>query len=587
MHKGNWIVSTFTKFRGYGLAILLCCIAVPIALRYNNPSSSFMLAAMATCLFGGRKPGLFAVALLSFLFDLLFLSPNFHLSLTSSSPVRLCFFVGAMILATEMINAKRSSDLSRLQRDTDLRSVSETCPDCVLIVDKNQEIQFANSATTKMFGYSVDEVMGKPSSFLLQDLKKDQAPEGEFLARRKPGDVLDVEATCGHFGEKTTIFLRDISDRKRVQRELEKREENLQLILDTVPALVVRRKPDGTIDYVNRHATEYFGYTGEEFCNGAWIEVFHPDEKERVLEEIQRNIRAEQMYMMEYRTRRFDGTYRWFQTTCQPLRGLNGLVTGWYGVLADIDDRRRIEDSLRQTGAKLSKAAQIATAAELSASIVHEISQPIAAMVANGQACLRWLSADPPNIANGKSAIERIVRDGKDAKEIIKGLRTIFKRSSPQKKFLNLREIVDEVIVLTRGRVVREGVSVSIEMPIDLPMVMGDPIQLQQVVLNLVSNAIEAMHSNRDRPKILFIRAYQADQMVLTEVIDNGEGISNIEDIFEVFFTTKENGMGVGLPISKSIIEAHEGRLWAANGASVGSVMSFALPYANLMVSNH
>jgi signal transduction histidine kinase len=203
-------------------------------------------------------------------------------------------------------------------------------------------------------------------------------------------------------------------------------------------------------------------------------------------------------------------------------------------------------------------------------------------MVANGQACLRWLSADPPNVTNGTSAVERIVRDGKDAREIIKGLRTLFKRSSPQKTPLNLREIVDEVVFLTRSRVVREGVVMNVEIPDNLPRIMGDPIQLQQILLNLVSNGIEAMHVNLDRPKNLIIRSQQRDEVVLTEVVDNGEGIPDPEQIFETFFTTKENGMGIGLPICKSIIEAHGGRMWASNGVPAGSVVSFAIPIPEL-----
>src|SRR5579862_4434301 len=422
----NQIVNTFSRFKGYALALLLCAIAVVIALRFDIPSSAFLLAAMASCLFGGRKPGLLAVVLLAFSFYVFFLRPTFHLNNASGLLVRFLMFVGAMILATELISAKRRSDMVRLQRETDFRSLAETCPDCILIVDEKQSIQFANPALTRMFGYSVNEIKGKAPSILIPDFKDIQA--GEFVAARKQGEQFDVEAICGKFDRKTTIFLRDISDRKRAQRELEKSEENLSLTLDTIPGLVYSRSPDGTIEYVNRHTAEYFGCNPEDPRDGAWIETLHPDEREVVLEEIRRNFASEHSYTMEYRRKRFDGAYRWFQTTVQPFKGPDGHIVRWYGLLTDIDDRRQMEDSLRQTQAKLSRAAQFATAAELSASIVHEISQPVAAMVANGQACIRWLSADPPNFTHGVTAVERIVRDGKDATEIIKGLRSLFKR---------------------------------------------------------------------------------------------------------------------------------------------------------------
>ena len=262
---------------------------------------------------------------------------------------------------------------------------------------------------------------------------------------------------------------------------------------------------------------------------------------------------------MEYRRRRFDGVYRWFHTSVQPLLGPNGEVVRWYGLLTDIDDRRSMEESLRRTQGKLSQAMQLATASELAASIVHEISQPIAAMVANGQACLRWLSMSPPNDANARSVVERILRDGKDATPVIKGLRTLFKRSPPEKTFVNLYHTVAEVFTLVHGRAERQGVAIDLQVPEDLTQVAADRIQLQQVLLNLVSNAIDSMQDVVDNPKKLIIRSQRQENVILTEIVDQGVGVTDYEEIFETFFTTKENGMGMGLAICRSIIEAHDG----------------------------
>ncbi|MBB5318111.1 sensor histidine kinase [Tunturibacter empetritectus] len=242
--------------------------------------------------------------------------------------------------------------------------------------------------------------------------------------------------------------------------------------------------------------------------------------------------------------------------------------------------RRLAEESLRQTQAKLAQATQIATISEFSASVIHEISQPLSAMVANGQTCVRWLSTDPPNLANAQSAAERIVRDGKDAGGIIQGLRSLFRRSPPEKTPFDLRPIVTEVVSLIRGRAEREKITVEVQLPKDLPKIIGDRLQLQQVLMNLVLNGMESMRTVTDRPKTLEIHSREQDGMVLTEIRDQGVGIADFEKVFDAFFTTKEDGMGMGLSICKSIIEAHEGRLWGSPGSMTGTVFSFAIPCA-------
>lgn len=458
-HKER-IKRVLAPLKAYALTLLICAVAVPVALYFDAPSSCLMISAMASSLFLGRRAGLFAVALLALIFDYLFLVPKFHLIMTGNSVGRFVVFVGAMIFATELIDAKRRSDRSRLKREKEFRALAETCPDCILIVDEQRIIQFANQAVSRMFNYLKEDVIRKPVSLLLPDLPLDQLPSGEFMALSQNGCQFYVESTYGKFSDKITIFLRDITDRKRVQEQLASSEMNLRL-----------------------------------------------------------------------------------------------------------------------TQMKLSQASQLATASELSASIVHEISQPIAAMVANGQSCLRWLAMDPPNQDNAKAAVERIVRDGKDARDIIKGLRNLFKRSEPKKSLVDLRQIVEEVLVLVHGRTEKEGIFIDVQLASDLPRMSGDPIQLQQVLLNLVSNAIDAMHAIVGRSKILVVRARQLDDSsILTEIEDSGVGISDHEKIFETFFTTKENGMGMGLAVCKTIVTSHGGRLWASPASEVGTVFSFTIP---------
>jgi C4-dicarboxylate-specific signal transduction histidine kinase len=242
--------------------------------------------------------------------------------------------------------------------------------------------------------------------------------------------------------------------------------------------------------------------------------------------------------------------------------------------------RRRAEESLRQTQVKLAQATQIATLSEFSASVIHEISQPLSAMVANGQTCVRWLSVHPPNLMDAKAAAERIVRDGKDAADIIKGLRALFRRSPPQKEPVDFRKLVNEVVSLLRGKAEKEKIAVEVQLPKDLPKIVGDRIQLQQVLMNLVLNAMESMQMVTDRPKTLAIHSREQDGMVLTEIRDQGVGIADFEKAFDTFFTTKENGMGMGLAICKSIVTAHEGRLWGSPAPVAGTVFSFTIPRA-------
>jgi signal transduction histidine kinase len=194
---------------------------------------------------------------------------------------------------------------------------------------------------------------------------------------------------------------------------------------------------------------------------------------------------------------------------------------------------------------------------------------------------VRWLSTEQPNVLNARTAVERTVRDGKDISEIIRGLRSLFKRSSPQMTSLDLKQLLDEVMILIRSKAEKEKVLLEVQIPVDLPMITGDRIQLQQVLMNLNLNAIEAMRGVRDIPKRLIVRSRRKDGMVLTEVEDHGTGVADVEKVFETFYTTKEDGMGMGLAICRSIIEAHGGRLWCAPGPSRGTIFSFTIPLSD------
>jgi C4-dicarboxylate-specific signal transduction histidine kinase len=245
----------------------------------------------------------------------------------------------------------------------------------------------------------------------------------------------------------------------------------------------------------------------------------------------------------------------------------------------EIADRKRAEDALHASQARLSRAIQTATVGEFAAAIAHEINQPLAAVVTNGQACLRWLAAQPPAIQKAMEAAERIVRDGKEAGEVVRRIRALFKQATLERIELDLNEVIGEVLHLLTGETARKRVAVETDLGRDLAPVAGDRVQLQQLIFNLLLNGIEAMDAVVDRPRKLTICSKQPSrETVLVEVRDCGTGLQDPDRIFEAFFTTKENGMGMGLAICRSIIDAHQGRLWAASGEDSGTIFSFSLP---------
>jgi signal transduction histidine kinase len=244
-----------------------------------------------------------------------------------------------------------------------------------------------------------------------------------------------------------------------------------------------------------------------------------------------------------------------------------------------IETRRRLETALRSAQARLSRATQIATVAELAASIAHEISQPLSAVIANGHACTQWLSAEPPNVANAKAAAERVVRDGKDAGDVVRRIRALFRKNALEKIDLDINEVIGEVLRLIHSEAARKRITVESDLEKRLPLALGDRVQLQQVIFNLLLNGIEAMDAVIDRPRRLFICSQlQGPDAILVEVRDSGTGVADSEKVFEAFYTTKEKGMGMGLAICRSIVEAHGGRLGIKPSQSPGTTFFFTLP---------
>jgi C4-dicarboxylate-specific signal transduction histidine kinase len=255
---------------------------------------------------------------------------------------------------------------------------------------------------------------------------------------------------------------------------------------------------------------------------------------------------------------------------------------------SEMGERQRAEEALQKAQAELAHVSRVMTLGELMASIAHEVNQPLAAVVTNAQACLRWLALETPRLDEARAAVERIVREGNRASEVIRRIRALAKKTEPQMVSLDINDVIREAISLEQREVLSQRVSLRTELASALPPVLGDRVQLQQVVINLVMNAIEAMAPVTDRPRTMIIRSqpHEAGE-VLVAVQDSGIGIDseNAERLFNAFFTTKASGMGMGLSISRSIIVAHGGNLFVSPNAEHGATFQFTLPSSSQGVS--
>lgn len=251
--------------------------------------------------------------------------------------------------------------------------------------------------------------------------------------------------------------------------------------------------------------------------------------------------------------------------------------------LMDITERNRTQGALQQAQAELAHVTRLTTLGELTASIAHEVNQPLAAIVTNGEACLRWLAYHPPELGEVRGAVESMISDGVRASEVVWGLRALLKKSNPQRTMLDLNDVIDQLILLVERELLNNRVTLRLELAPALPAVLGDRVQLQQVIMNLVINAIQSMASVTVRPRELVVRSRQDEAgQVLIEVQDCGSGIEprDMQKLFNAFFTTKPNGMGMGLSISRSIIEAHGGRIWASSNVGPGTTFVVTVPPA-------
>ncbi|HTT65687.1 MAG TPA: PAS domain S-box protein [Bryobacteraceae bacterium] len=492
----------------------------------------------------------------------------------------------------------------------------EAAPNGMLVSNARGEIVLVNSYTEKLFGYSREELIGQPVEMLVPERFRDSHPGDrqrflgepqarsmgagrDLYGRRKDGSEFPVEIGLNPIqaGRDMLVLASVVDISERLESEATRR--LLASVVESSVDGIISKDLRGVITSWNRGAERMFGYSAEEMI-GRTIAVIVPsgdvNEIPSVLERIARGEPVEQ-YETVRQTK--DGRRITVSATWSPVPDARGRIAGASMVVRDITERKQMEEqrlellakeralaserALREMEAELARVVRALSLGELATSIAHEVNQPLAGVVTNAEAGLRWLSGNAPNIEEARDSLANIAEDGARAGEVIRRLREFLKKRSPETAPLDINDVVQEAVALTRAELVKRQVEVQIELSGGLPCVRGDRIQLQQVIVNLIMNGADAVAGTAASKKILVSSRSSADQHVIVAVRDSGAGISaqDMPRMFEAFFTTKPTGMGMGLSISRSILEAHGGRIWAEANEGPGITVQFALPTTN------
>jgi PAS domain S-box-containing protein len=406
--------------------------------------------------------------------------------------------------------------------------------------------------------------------------------EVEFRILLPDGSVKHIH-TVGHpvlnaFGDLVQFVgsSTDITERKRAEQAT----LLLAAIVESSHDAIVSKSLNGVITSWNKGAERLFGYAAEEAVGQNITLIIPPERRHEERTIVEQLTRGERVDNFETVRMRKDGNLLDVSLTISPMKDASGRVVGASKLARDITERKRAEEALRQAQADLAYASRLTTMGEFTASLAHEVKQPIAAAVTDANTCVRWITRDEPDLKEAREAAWRIVKDANRAAEIINRVRLLFKKGPPQRELLDVNEVAREMIVLLGDELLRYSISVRTELAEELPHVIGDRVQLQQVLMNLMVNGVDAMH-DVDGPRELIIKSQPGENNeLLLSVSDTGVGLPRhqADQIFNAFFTTKAQGTGMGLRISRSIIESHGGRLWAADNSPRGARFCFTLP---------
>jgi PAS domain S-box-containing protein len=467
---------------------------------------------------------------------------------------------------TSALVEKVDHDASEQHAET-VRQIGDVQRGVYVVVPLSAVLTLAISAT---LGLAITRSITQPLARLVEGSKA--LARGEFQQQVSVTGS-DELAHLGQVFNDTARRLRDL------YATLQSSEDRLRLVIDTIPAYAWSARPDGSVDFVNRPFLEFAGCLRDDLLGWRWGSVVHPEDLARYVADWQAAVAAGEPMEVEARVRRTDGEYRWLLIRNVPLRDEPGNIVNWYGTAIDVTEWKRAQEALHELQANLARVSRVTTMGELTASLAHEIKQPIAAAATDASTCLRWLMRDQPDLAEARGAAARIIRDVNRAAEIISRIRSLFYKGPPQRESLDVNEIIEEMVVLLRNEASRYSITIGRRLADNLPRIIADHVQLQQVFMNLMLNGIEAM-VDRQPPRELTVTSLRENGQILISVSDTGAGLSvgQADEIFNPFFTTKPHGTGMGLPISRSIIESHGGRLWVVDNSPRGARFYFTLP---------
>ncbi len=361
-------------------------------------------------------------------------------------------------------------------------------------------------------------------------------------------------------------------------REILERERQLLILAEAISQQIWSADVNGSIEYCNRDLIAYIGKDMNELRGEAFFSIFHPEDASPFRESWESARAAVGNFEVQARIRGANGAYRWFLVRGLPQRAADGKLLRWYGVHVDIEDQQRAQHRLHLAQEFLSRATRTTSMAEMAASIAHELNQPLTALATDASACKRWLGTDPINMVKASAAAERIISESARAGAVLRRVRSLFSKSDYVREMTDLNKLIVDLAGMLRDDAIRRGVSIKLTLDETIPIIRLDPVQIQQVLLNLIINGMESM-ARVENPKVLEIASMLSGrEEIVVAVSDSGSGFSDQdrERLFEPFFTTKPDGTGIGLAICRTIIEAHDGHIWGARSES-GSVFQFVL----------
>jgi len=492
----------------------------------------------------------------------------------------------------------------RKRAEEKFQSAIEASPNAIFMIDDQGRILLANAQGEKLFGYSRDELLGQSVEMLVPERFRAAHPANraafsaaprtrtigagrELFGLCKDGRETPIEVGLSPIraeeGLITLVTIVDVSERKRSAEELERERSFLRQVIDTVPNFIFAKDRDGHFTLANQAVADAYGTTVDDLIgktdadfssNKEEVEFFKRIDQE-VIDSLQEHFIAEE-HMTDA-----EGRIRWLQTVKRPIIESEGRAKQVLGASTDITRRRETEIELREQRAELAHVARISTMGELAASLAHELNQPLTAILSNAQAALRFLGRNPAELEEVREILLDIVKDNSRAGEVIRRMRALVKKEKIEFASVDLSGLIRDVVMLVHSDAVLQNVKITLDLKNDLSFVQGDKVQIQQVVLNLMLNAFDAMTECAVSEREVKLRM-EADSsgFIQVAVSDSGMGVSRdkLDKMFQPFFTTKGEGLGMGLSICRSIIEAHGGQLWAENNLARGATFYFTLP---------